>query len=124
MKGRTFRSFCLDTEAIHTIDIIHPEGWASIRLLVDDLDIAEVNVFDVAHKEAMCRQRAEHSWFRIIVRLFDRLKGRHLRSTAPKLMDVDIADLHIFDVVAGNAADDGGQLCVRSVAGNTAHNYT
>src|SRR5208283_145390 len=107
------------TEQVRAVDVDQGKGGAHVGLLRGNLDVAEFEIFDVADEEALGRKLAEHRWLRIFLLALRGLQARRLRGAAANLMQIDIADFHVFDEVSGHAAEDGRQLS-RSVAGDIA----
>ena len=93
-------------EEVRAVDVDQGEGRAQVGLLRGDLDVAELEIFHVANEETRGGKLAEHGWFRVFLFALRRLHSRHLCSAAANLMQIDIADFHVFDEVSGHATED------------------
>ena len=108
-----------DAEEVSASNVDQGECGTHVGLLRGDFDVAELEIFHVADEESRGGKRPEHGRLWVLLLVLRRLEACHLRGAAAKLMQVDIADFHVFDEVSGYAAEDGRQLS-RGIAGDIA----
>jgi hypothetical protein len=77
--------------------------------------VIEFDTFHVANEEAVGRRDAEHARFRIHGLVLGGRECCLLLRAATLVYDSNVAEFHVFDIVTGNAADDGAKSRVRIV---------
>src|SRR5205807_4284732 len=88
-------------EVIRTIDVAEPESGPEVGFLSCDFNIGELDVLRVAKEEPGSRQWPEHGWLGIGIFFFRWLQAGHLPCATAALVKIDVADLQVFDEVAG-----------------------
>ena len=96
-----------DAEEVCAIDVVEIKGRTRIGAFCCDFYVGELEVFDVASVDTCGRKIAEHRGFGIFVGVLLRLDCGHLGPRPADLMQIDIADLQVFDGVVGYSRDDG-----------------
>src|SRR6516164_6776334 len=91
-SGRRMRR--AHAEEVHAVDVDQGESRTQVGLLRSDLDVAELEVFNVADEETRSRKLAEHGGLRVFLLALRRLQAGHFRSAAANLMQIDVADFH------------------------------
>src|SRR6185437_6195926 len=98
----------LQPKEIGVVHVLEPHCGTSIRLAGDNLDAAQFDVSGVAYKKSVRRHRAQLPDLWISGLLLLRPQSGHLRRAAALMLKVNVADLDVFDLVAGNSTENGG----------------
>ncbi len=95
-----------DVSEIRAVHVIQNERRPKIVFHRANLDISHLDVLRVPNEKSVRRHRAEHTWLGIGVFFLRHLDVRGFFGAAALMKYVNIAQDHIFDLMAGDAADD------------------
>lgn len=103
--------------------MIEDEGGTRVRCHGLNIDVAHLEALDVADEEAVSWDGSEHIGLGIgILALGGRNRGVGGRASAA-MLDVDVAQLDLFDGMIGNSADDRPESRYRIRANNVADQH-
>src|ERR1700685_2453592 len=106
-EGRhIFHPGCSHAEEICPLRVVQNKRGTQVFGERTDLHIAYRDVFHVTQIESLGRHRAKHIRLGILVLYFRRLYCSRFGSPAASMLNVDVADLTVFDRMPGNAAED------------------
>src|SRR5579864_4656848 len=95
-----------DVSEVRAVHIVQNERRPKIVFHRANLDISHFDVLRVPNEKTVRRHRAEHAWLGISIFFLRHLNVRGFFRAAPLMKYVNIAQDHIFDLMAGNTADD------------------
>ncbi len=88
------------------LDVVENECGAKIFLDIFHCNIVSLNPFDVTNEEAISGNLAEHRRVGINTLALDRLRCCLLFAAAASVVNLNSAQFHVLDIMAGNATDD------------------
>lgn len=112
----------LEPKTIGAVNVFEYQGWPGIWLLTGDLHISQFKIPGMADEKPVRRHGPKHVRLGIFMFELWRLQVRHGARAPAAVVEINIADLDVFDGVAGDAADDGGEPRIGVVADNIAQN--
>src|SRR5947209_5639959 len=109
--GRALRA---DAEEVSARHVAQHEGRAHVVLNKTDFNVAHLKPLHVSDEEAVGGRLAEHEGFGVVRLFFGRVERGLVARAAAAVVDAYVAQADVFDVVSGDAADDGGvaRVCV------------
>src|SRR5712692_4024958 len=103
---RSRRGF--DPCEIRCFDVVEEKCWPQVFLHELDVNVAHFNVLHMTDVEAVRRHGAEPAGFGIVIFQFGGLDPGIFHCAAALVLHINVAELQIFNVMAGDAGDDRG----------------
>ena len=104
---RGVRSGCRDSDKVCAVDTFEEEAGAWIGLDRLDLDVAHLQIADVAKIESLRGHWAEHTGIGVLLFELRRSYRERVLRCAAEMLLIDIGKLDVLNRVIGHAAKDG-----------------
>src|SRR5262245_25496391 len=112
-----------DVKEVCDFHIVEGKGRPQVCFYITDRDIVQLDPSDMADKKAIGRNLAKHRGLGIIRFSLRGLKHSLFSGAIALVVDRNVTQLHVFDVVTGDAADNGGVARVDIIGNDIADMY-
>ncbi len=106
-RGGLWAGGCGDGEEVGAVDVREVDGGARVGRCGLELDVAEIEVADVAEEEAVGGHGAEHAGLGVLAFELWWLTADEIGGGSALVVDVDVGEPEVFDGEAGDAGEGG-----------------